>query len=222
MVDEAIDQGDDAGGVGEYFAPLCEGAVGCHHGALVFITPADEFEQQVGMAVGVGQVANLVDDQQAGACVMVQAPSQRGIAVEGGEVAQQLAGAGEQHGVAVDQRLIGDVAGKRRFADAVWADQNDVGGVLEEVERHQGFEGGAVAALGPVPVEVADRFEAADTSLTQAALQAAAGPLLLLPVDQAIHPAFGGDLRPMGQQAVELEGLGARLQGVEIIHRFAP
>jgi hypothetical protein len=33
----------------------------------VFVPPADELEQQIGMAVGVGQVSNLVDDQQAGA-----------------------------------------------------------------------------------------------------------------------------------------------------------
>ena len=45
-------------------------------------------------------------------------------------------------------------------------------------------EGGAVAAFGPGPIEVAERLEASDISGAQAALQASARALLLLPVDQ--------------------------------------
>jgi hypothetical protein len=66
IVDEAVDQGDDAGGVGEDLVPFCERPVGGHDRALVLVAAADELEQQVGMAVGVGQVADLVDDQKAG------------------------------------------------------------------------------------------------------------------------------------------------------------
>ena len=69
---------------------------------------------------------------------------------------------------------------------------DDVGGVLEEVERHQRLEGGAVTAFGPGPIEVADGFEAADMGLLEATLQAAAGPLLLLPIEQRFDPASGG------------------------------
>ena len=93
---------------------------------------------------------------------MTQPAAQSGIAVERAEIAEQLAGAGEQHGVARDQCLMGDVLGDHRLADAVRADEHDVGGVVEELERHQRVDGGAVAALGPGPVEVAERFEAAD------------------------------------------------------------
>ena len=81
-------------------------------------------------------------------------------------------------------------------------------GVGEEVERHQRLEGGAVAALGPGPVEVGERLEAADMGGAQAALEAAAGALLLLPIDQRLDPAGGGDLPPMGQQAMQVERLG--------------
>jgi len=51
------------------------GPVGGHHGAFVLVTSADEFEQEIGMAVGVGQVADLVDDQQVRARVGVQTPA---------------------------------------------------------------------------------------------------------------------------------------------------
>ena len=72
---------------------------------------------------------------------MAQAAAQRGIAVERAEVAEQLAGAGEQDRVAVDQRLMGDVLRQGRLADAVRTDDDDIGGLLEEVERHQRLDG---------------------------------------------------------------------------------
>ena len=90
-------------------------------------------------------------------------------------------GAGEQHGTAGDQSLVGDILRQRRLADAIGSDQDDVAGVLKEVERHQRVDGGAVAALGPGPVEVASckgtlrmtRLEAADTRILQSPFQAA-------------------------------------------------
>jgi hypothetical protein len=44
------------------------------------------------------------------------------------EIAEQLASAGEQHGMAIDHRLMGNVLGKHRLADAVRPDKHDVGG----------------------------------------------------------------------------------------------
>jgi hypothetical protein len=52
-----------------------------------------------------------------------------------------------------------------------------VGGVGQEVERHQRVDGGAGAALGPVPVEVAERLEVTDIGGLQPALQSPAGTL---------------------------------------------
>ena len=165
---------------------------------------------------------NCGNDEKAGTGVVAQAAAQSGVAVEGGEVSEHLAGTGEQHGVAVDQCLIGDVAGERRLADAVGTDQDDVGGVGEEVERHQRLDSGAVATLGPGPVEVGERLEAADMGGAQPALEAAACALLLLPVDQGLDPVGGAGLGPMGDHAAQVEGLGAGLQGIEVTHRVAP
>jgi len=76
------------------------------------------------------------------------------------------------------------VLGDHRLADAVGADEHDVGGVIEELERHQHIDGGAVATLGPGPVEVAERLEAADMGGAQSSLQAAAGAFVFLPTEQ--------------------------------------
>jgi len=74
--------------------------------------------------------------------------------------------------------------GDHRLADAVRPDEHDVGGIVEELERHQRVDGGAVATLGPGPVEVAERLEAADMGGAQSSLQAASGALLFLPTEQ--------------------------------------
>ena len=41
---------------------------------------------------------------------MTKAPAQGGVAVQSGEFAEQLTGRGKQHGVAVNDRMVGDVA----------------------------------------------------------------------------------------------------------------
>ena len=158
---------------------------------------------------------------------MAQAALRGGIAVQRTEIAEQLASAGAQHGVAVDHCLMSDVLGKHRLADAVRPDKHDVGGFLEEVERDQRIDGGAVAVLGPGPVEVAEWFEAADMCGAEPTLQAAAGALLLLPVKHRRQPGLGCDLRPVRQQTMQMQRLGAGQQAVvfslrQMRHRYAP
>jgi hypothetical protein len=125
-----------------------------------------------------------------------------------------LAGTGEQHGVAIDHRLMGNVLSEHRLADAVRPDKHDVGGLFEEVERDQRIDSGAVAVLGPGPVEVAEWFEAADMGGAEPTLQAAAGALLLLPVEHRRQPGLCCNLGPMGQQTMQVQRLGAGAQAV--------
>jgi hypothetical protein len=54
----------------------------------------------------IGEIADLVDHKKTGAGIVTQAPAQGGIAVERGEVAEQLTGADEQHGVTGRRRLL--------------------------------------------------------------------------------------------------------------------
>ena len=84
VVDQAIDQGDDAGGVWKDLAPFGEGPVGGDDRAVVLVPAADKLEQQVGMAIGIGEISDLVDHQKTGAGIVTQAPAQGGIAVERG------------------------------------------------------------------------------------------------------------------------------------------
>ena len=57
IVGEAIDQGDDASGVGEDLVPFGERTVRGYDGALLLVAAVGELEEQIGMAVGVREVA---------------------------------------------------------------------------------------------------------------------------------------------------------------------
>ena len=214
VMDEAVDQRGDASGGWKDLVPFGEAAVGGDHGALLLVAAADEFEQEIGVAVGIGEVADLIDDEELGACVMAQPAAQSGIAVERGEIAKHLARAGEHDGVALDHGLMGDIPRQGGLAGAVWAAEHGIGGFLEEAQLHQRFDAGAVASFGPVPVEVAQGFEAADMRGFQAALQAAAGAFLFFPSEQPPRPSAGKGFVPIGEQAMQVQCLGFGTQAV--------
>ena len=60
-----------------------------------------------------------------------------------------------------------------RLADAVWADEDDVGGLLEEVQGEQFFEELAIDLFGPGVIEVGDGFELEEACVAEAALETA-------------------------------------------------
>ncbi len=173
------------------------------------------------MAVGVGQVADLVDDQQGGGCVQVQARAQGRVAVQGCEFTQELTGGGEAHGVAVQHGLMGDVLGDGGLSEPGGADQDGVAGLAQEGQLHEFGDGALVALLGPAPVEVGQGFEAPDVGAAQAPLQGAAGALGLLPVQQGRQPGLPGAVVPVRQQPVQLQGGSTLAQGVRMGHRRA-
>jgi hypothetical protein len=61
IVDKTVDQRDHAGGVWEDLAPFGKWAVTGDQRAFVLMTPRDQLEHQIGMAVGVGEIADLID-----------------------------------------------------------------------------------------------------------------------------------------------------------------
>ena len=63
VVNQTVDQGDDAGGIGEDLTPLGEGSVGRDEGGFFLIAAANDLEQQVGVAIAIGKLTHLVHDQ---------------------------------------------------------------------------------------------------------------------------------------------------------------
>jgi len=52
VMDEPVDEGDDARSVGEDLVPLSEGLVGGEYDRLVGVAAADDLEEQIGVAMG--------------------------------------------------------------------------------------------------------------------------------------------------------------------------
>ena len=60
VVDDAVDQRDHAGGIGEDLGPFGERAVRGQQQAFVLVAAAYDLKEQIGMAVAIGEVAHLV------------------------------------------------------------------------------------------------------------------------------------------------------------------
>ncbi len=70
VMSEPIDEGDDAGGVGENGRPVFEGEIGRDEDrSILLITRIDDLVEQIGSVVVVGEVAHLVDTEKVGTSV---------------------------------------------------------------------------------------------------------------------------------------------------------
>ena len=83
--------------------------------------------------------------------------------------------------------MVEEVFDEHGFPDAVRSDEDDVGGVVDEGEREQLLDEGAVDAFGPGPVEVGDGLEGADARVGQAPFEGAALAFAVLDVDDALE-----------------------------------
>ncbi len=64
VMDEAIDGGERHGGIGEDLAPFAERLVGGDQHGAAFVAGADELEQDAGLGLILGDVGEVVEDQQ--------------------------------------------------------------------------------------------------------------------------------------------------------------
>ena len=63
-MDESVDEGDDTGGGGEHVAPFGEGFIGRDENGRGEVPAGDDLEEEVGIAVVVVEVSDLVDGQK--------------------------------------------------------------------------------------------------------------------------------------------------------------
>ena len=178
----------------------------------MFIAAADDLEEEVGGVGIVGEVANLVDGEEGGPRVVVEAPLKGAGGLLAIEIEQQVRGRDEARAVAGQDDLMDDVLGEHRFAEALGADQEDILGAGKEVE------GGAVERGRPVPVPVGDGFDAAEAGGGEPAFDTAALPLLELGSDEVREedggaPAVAGGA---GKDVVEVVGRPQQPEASEV------
>jgi len=73
VLSEAIDEGTQAGGVGEDVAPLLVGEVGGEDDGALLVTATDDPEEKIGCACIAGNVSELIEDEHVWGCVTLQA-----------------------------------------------------------------------------------------------------------------------------------------------------
>ena len=73
------------------------------------------------------------------------------------------------------------------LADPVRADQDDVGGLLEEVQGEKFFEELAIDLFGPGVIEVRDGFELEQPCVAEAALETATLPFAFFDLEHALR-----------------------------------
>src|SRR5947209_14596432 len=96
VMDEAVDEGDGGGGGGEDGVPLAEIEVGGEDDALVLVATTHDLEEEVGVAVVEGEIADLVDAQETGATVVAESVLERACGFLGGEIEEHLGGGDEE------------------------------------------------------------------------------------------------------------------------------
>ena len=101
--------------------------------------------------------------------------------------------------------MVEEVLHEHGLPDAVWPDEDDVGGVVDEGEGEELLDEGAVGAFGPGPVEVGDGLEGAHRCVGQAAFEGAALAFAVLDVDDALDPGLGEQGVVLGGEAVECD-----------------
>ena len=127
---------------------------------------------------------------------------------------EHVGGGGEARRVAAQHRLMQQVPGDHAFAEAVWADNDDVGGLLEEGEGEQLLQQRAIELFRPAVVEVGHGLEGAEPGVILAALEAALQALALLDFQNAQQPRLGGHFLQVGEQSVQIQPPQALLERI--------
>ncbi len=153
--------------------PVPKREIGREHDRLLLVAARHDLNARVGGVRIVGEVADLVDAEKLRTQVVLEPPVERTIRLLAVEIEQEVGGRREQRRVAVQNRLMHGVLRDHRLAQALGADEHEILGAAEEVEREHLLDERAVEGFGPAPLEVGHGLEAAEPRAFEAALEAA-------------------------------------------------
>ena len=130
-MDEAVDGGERHGGVGEDLSPFAERLVGGDQHGAPLVAGADELEQHAGLGLVLGDVGEVVEDQQ----VEAVEPADRGFegefAARDLELLDEIGGAGEEDPPAVLDEGEADRRSEMALSAAGRAEQQQVCAFLQ-------------------------------------------------------------------------------------------
>lgn len=118
VVDEAIDGGEGHGGVWEDPVPLAEGLVGSDQEGSSLVPGADQLEEHAGLGLVLGDVGEVVEDQQMVLVELGDGGFQGKFASGDLKALHQVGGSGEEHAPAVLDQAEADGGGQVAFSAA--------------------------------------------------------------------------------------------------------
>ncbi len=131
VMDEAVDGRERHGLIGEDFAPLAERLVGGDQHGSPLIARGDQLEQHAGLGLILGDVGDVVEDEEVVAVEFGDRAFKRQFAAGDLKPLHKIGGAGEQHPPAVFDEGETERGREMAFAHARRAEQQDVGPFTE-------------------------------------------------------------------------------------------
>ena len=110
--------------------------------------------------------------------------------------------------VAGEDGFVHEILGEHRFAEAVRGDHDDVLALGQKVQRQDAFDRRPMDRLGPLPLPISHRLEAAQVGVSQAAFDALPQARLQFGMDQAfeLHHGTPTLLRRPRDKVIQFDG----------------
>jgi hypothetical protein len=127
VVDKAIDGGECHGGIGEDLSPFSKWLICGDEDRSAFVSCTDEFEQYAGLGLVLGDVGEIVEDQEVEAIEAGDSGLKREIAACDLELLDEIGGAGIEHAPSILDQSEADGGSQMAFSAAGRTEQKQVG-----------------------------------------------------------------------------------------------
>jgi hypothetical protein len=165
----------------------------------LFISEADDLEEEVCAFLVDGQEAQLVDDEKSGPGVFFQLLVYPSLFVCRGQGVDKIDSGCKKDGVVFKACGIAQGRGQMGFSEPYAAEEDDVGLVFDKVEPEEILDLEPIDFFGPGPVELIQGFDEREASHTDAAFYGSVPAQSGLATDEVLEvihmcPVFPGRL----------------------------
>ncbi len=160
VVKEAVQHGRGDGAVViEDRRPLFEGFVGGQDDGAAFIALADGLEEQIGAMLIDGQIADFIQNQDRWSEIFFELHFEAALFLGGGEFVDDVDRIGKEHRVAFQAGGVAQRGSQVGFAQPDGSEKDDVGRLRQELQAEEVLNLEAIDFLGPIPMELLQRFD---------------------------------------------------------------
>jgi len=131
VMDKAIDGGQRHSLVGEDLAPFSKWLIGGDQHRSTLVTCGDQLEQDAGFGLILGDVGDVVEDEQIVAVELGDSAFECQLATRDLQLLHEISGAGKQHAPSILDQGEPERCRQMALAAAGWAEEQDIGAFLQ-------------------------------------------------------------------------------------------